>query len=164
MTHPRGITTLEILLVIALMAVLSLISIASFSRLQKTSANTSSDREIATIMTLAARRARSGHSGSSWGVYLTYDETTRAAQSATLFSGTSYATRTTALDIIYPLAQQIKLTSVDFSGTSPDVTNSHEIVFQYLTGNTTQYGSIIFEWFDQQRTLTVPSHGIPVRN
>lgn len=164
MSSPHGVTTLEVMLVLGLLTALSLVSFASFSRLQQTSANASSDREIATIMTLAARRARNGQNGSSWGTYITYDETSRTAHSATLFSGTSYASRTTSLDVVYPLAQNIQLTNVDLSGASPDVTNSHEVVFQYLTGATTQYGSITFEWFGQQRTITVPPHGIPVRN
>lgn len=160
--HPRGLTTLEIVMSLAVLAIIFGISSTGLSRLQRTSTNISSDHDVMSALTLAARRARSGRDNTSWGIYIPYNETTRITNSIVVFSGTSYATRTPSRDLTLTVNDQVTFTAVDFSGSAPDVTNSHEIVFAQYSGATTQYGSITLEWYGEQKTITIDAHGIPV--
>ncbi len=163
MRFPRGSTLLEILLVVALLLVILGVGNVALASFQRSTARLFGDREIINAITMAARRARTGASGTAWGVYITYNNTTRVATNLTIFSGTSYAARTTSRDIVLPLSNNVIFTSVDFSGSSPNVTNSHEVIFAPLTGATTGYGSIITDWFGITRTIVINSNGIPVR-
>ncbi len=160
---PRGITLIEVVIVVGILLAVFAMSAFAFSRFQIAAATVATDREVVNAVALAARRARNGHSGTSWGVYIPYDEVTRVTSSITVFSGASYATRDTSKDIVLSVSPDIRFTSVDFSGGAPDMSNSHEVVFVTHTGTTAQYGSLALEWFGASSTVTVGSNGIPVR-
>ncbi|MCR4311871.1 MAG: hypothetical protein NUV56_01170 [Candidatus Uhrbacteria bacterium] len=160
--YPRGVTTLEIVMSMAILAIIFSIAATGISRLQRTSANISSDHDIMGALTLAARRARSGRDNTSWGVYIPYNETSRLTTSLVVFSGTSYAARDTNKDITLSVNEHILFTAVDFSGSSPDVTNSHEIIFAQYSGATAQYGSLTLEWYGVENTIAIDAHGVPV--
>lgn len=163
MNLPRGTTFIEVILVVAILLVMFTFGGFALSRFQRSVASVSGDREIINAISMAARRARSGESGTSWGVYIPYNDTTRSTSTMVVFSGNSYATRTNSRDMTLSVNSNILFSNVDFSGSGPDVTNSHEIVFASLTGATTQYGSLTLTWSDTTRTLLVNSNGIPVR-
>ncbi len=163
MDFPRGTTYIELILTVAILLVIFTFGGFALSKFQRSTATISGDREIINAISMAARRARNGASGTPWGVYLPYNDTTRSATNITVFSGTSYATRTVSRDLTFSVTPSILFASVDFSGSSPDVVSSHEIVFAPLTGITTQYGSIILTWFGTTRTVIISSNGIPVR-
>ncbi|MEK9156798.1 MAG: hypothetical protein AAB448_01525 [Patescibacteria group bacterium] len=163
MYNPRGTTFIEVMLVVALLLGMFTFGGFALSRFQKSTASIASDRGVVNALSIAARRARSGASGTVWGVYIPYDESTRLASNIIVFSGTSYAARTVSKDMVFSLSDSIAFTSVDFSGSGVDATNSHEIVFAPLTGATTQYGSLVLSWFETTRTILIGSNGIPVR-
>jgi prepilin-type N-terminal cleavage/methylation domain-containing protein len=162
-SHPSGFTLLEIMLTIGILAVILSLSSYGISSLHRRFASQSVDREITTLLTNAARRARLGVNNGAWGVYIPYNETTRSAETATLFHGTTYATRVVADDITIPINSGTAFVSVDFSGSAASTGNDHEIVFHYLDGSTTQYGDIVLQWFNQQRTVSISPDGIIVR-
>lgn len=160
---PRGITLLETMMSIAIVGVLFLAATFGLSVFQRSFAAQTVDREFTNALSTAARRARMGMNGDSWGVYIPYDAVTRLATTMTLFHGTSYATRVVADDRIYSINEDAKFISVDFSGIAADTGNDHEILFQSLSGSTTQYGSVVIEWYGKQRTIVINPDGFAVR-
>jgi prepilin-type N-terminal cleavage/methylation domain-containing protein len=162
--NPRGFTFIEMVMTLAVLGILFSVAGVSLSKLQQSLTTSASDREITYILTSAARKARHGLRGTPWGVYIPYDAVTRVSTgTVTVFSGTSYAARNTAYDVIYTINDDIRFTTVDFSGAAANTTSDHEIVFSALTGATTQYGSITVTWFNNSRTLNVSADGIMTR-
>lgn len=88
-------------------------------------------QELIHVLRQANERASTQVYDSSWGVYL---DTT--ADQYTLFSGDSYATRNTALDVLYALPNSIDFGSIDLTG------GGTEVIFDQITGATSQDGSI----------------------
>lgn len=162
--RPRGFTILDVMLTIGIVGVLFFTTTYGLSVFQRSFAAQTVDRELTNILSTAARRARMGKSNDRWGLYIPYDATTRRATTMTLFHGTSYATRVVADDQIYTINSHTKFVTVDFSGAAADTGNDHEILFQSLSGSTTQYGSIVLEWYDKQRTITIDPDGFAVRS
>ncbi len=149
---------------LAVLGILFGIAGIGLSRLQQSLASKASDREITHILSSASRKARHGFQGTSWGVYIPYDAVTRKTSTpVTVFSGTSYASRNTALDILYTISDDIAFTTVDFSGASANVGNDHEIIFSSLSGSTANYGSITLTWYNTTRTLNISADGILTR-
>lgn len=149
---------------VGILAVLFGVSAYGASLLQESLALQSVDREISNIFTSAARRARIGELGDSWGVYIPYNDVSRSASTITLFRGDSYETRDSAFDQIININEEVKFTYVDFSGTEVNTGNDREIVFDYLSGNTSQFGSVTVQWYEKLQTITIDSSGFIVRN
>ncbi len=97
-------------------------------------------------------------------MYFPYDDSTRTATTLTLFHGTSYADRIIADDQLHAINAQTQFVVVDLSGSAPVTGNDHEIVFQSLSGETTQYGEIVLEWYERRRTITIDPDGFAVRS
>lgn len=163
MRNPQGFTLVEIVITLAIMAILFASAGVGLSRLEQSLAGSTSDREILHILSSASRKARHGAQGTAWGVYIPYDAGTRTATSVTVFSGTSYATRTAAYDVRYVINDDSKFSYVDFSGAGVDTGNDQEIVFDPLSGSTADYGSIILDWHNTTRTLSISADGIATR-
>ncbi len=160
----KGFTLLEIIITVAILGSVFLFSIFGISKLQQSFAAQNVDREITNSLSVAARRARIGMHNGPWGVYIPYDATTRTATTIVVFQGTSYATRNIADDIAFSINTATIFTSVDFSGAAANTGNDHEIVFNSLSGNTTQYGSVIVQRLGQQRTITIDPDGFAIRS
>ncbi|HCC83360.1 TPA: hypothetical protein DEP96_00760 [Candidatus Uhrbacteria bacterium] len=163
MNFPRGTTYVELILAVAILLVIFTFGGFALAKFQRSTAVIAGDREIINAISMAARRARNGAAGTAWGVYLPYNDSTRSATNLTVFSGNTYATRTASRDLTFSVTPSILFASVDFSGSSADVTNSHEIVFAPLTGTTAQYGSMTLTWFGTSRTIVINSNGVPTR-
>lgn len=162
--RPRGFTLIEVMLTIGIVGALFFAATYGLSAFQRSFAAQTVDRELTNALSTAARRARMGKSNDRWGVYIPYDATTRLAATMTLFHGTSYATRVVADDQTYTINSHAKFVSVDFSGAAANTGNDHEILFQSLDGSTTQYGSVVVEWYGKQRTITIDPDGFAVRS
>ncbi|KKW30496.1 MAG: hypothetical protein UY72_C0011G0008 [Candidatus Uhrbacteria bacterium GW2011_GWD2_52_7] len=158
---PRGITLIELVITIGVLTIIFGISAAGISNIQRTITNLSTDNDVMSALTLATRRARAGQADNSWGVYIPYNETTRKTENIIVFAGSSYAARDVSQDLSLSVNQDVAFTSVDLSGSAPDVTNSHEIVFQTLSGATAHYGSITLTWYDEEHVITIAPNGIP---
>ena len=162
-TFHQGFTVLEILITIAILGSIFLLSTYGLSKLQQSFGAQQVDREILNSISMVTRRARLGVQGGDWGIYIPYDAITRTSQTLTVFHGASYATRIIADDQISSINEATKFISVDFSGAAVNTGNDHEIVFRTLSGSTTQYGSIVMEWYGKQRTIVIDPDGFGIR-
>ena len=162
MRIPRGFTLLEVLVVISLMTALFGIGFSASSTLKNVIAERGA-RQVESLLLTAAGHARNGVGGTSWGLYLSYDPTTRKAITATLFSGTTYATRDAAKDIVFPLDKGLRLQTVLLSGSGASVGNDHEVVFAPFSGATAQYGSLTVDTYDRSTTIDISPSGTVAR-
>lgn len=135
----------------------------ALNSMYKTALTRAGSDSLEAALAQATTRARVGSQGTSWGVYLAYDDTTRIPTQVVVFSGSSYATRNTTHDIIYPLSSSPLITNATLQGAQMSTGNDHEIVFAALSGATTQYGTITLTHANQTVTLTVSPTGIVSR-
>lgn len=153
---------LEVLVVVSLLTALFGIGFSSTSTLKNVIAARGA-RQVESLLLTAAGQARNGVGGTSWGLYLSYDATTRKAISATLFSGTSYAARDATKDEVYPLDKSLRLPVVLLSGGGASAGNDHEVVFSAYSGATSQYGSLTVDTYDRSTTIDVSPSGTVAR-
>lgn len=161
---PRGFTLLEITITIGIAASLFLIAFYGTSSLRKSFTAQMIDREITHILTIAEERARMGMNDGAWGVYIPYSNATKKTETITLFQGDTYASRNQINDRVYSVNNDAQFTYVDFSGSGTDVGGDHEIVFQKLSGETAQYGSITLTWFGTTHTILISKDGMITRS
>lgn len=158
----RGFTVLDMVLAIGLLAALFLVGFQSVTIMQTVLAGRGA-RQVESVLGTAEMRVRSGMSGTNWGVYFAYDNTTRLATQAVLFSGATYATRDATQDIVFPFGRSMQFTNVSLSGASASSGNDHEIDFLFLSGSTTQYGSMTISSYASTTQIDIPAIGIAVR-
>lgn len=159
MRTQRGFTLLEMVLAVGILAIIFSLGLGIVSMVQKTTARQGA-KTMEQIFQTAALRARDGVNGSAWGVYVPYNEITREAGQAILFSGASYAARNAAFDVAYPVSSGLHFTS--FKNTPISAGNDHEAVFSFLTGQTVAAGSLVLDFFGESLTITFSSTGLPV--
>lgn len=155
----RGFTLLEIVLTLGILTLILSLGLGIVSTVQKTTARQEA-KNLELILQTAARRARDGVNSSNWGVYIPYDEETRRAREIIIFSGTSYITRDSTYDIVYPLSSEINFTS--FKNSPASLGNDHEIVFSYLTGQISAASSLVVDFFGETLTISFSVSGLPV--
>lgn len=158
----RGFSLLEIVLAMGMLAMLFFVGLQAESVMQTVLAGRGA-RQVESVLGTAAQRARNGMNGTNWGAYFAYDNTTRFATQAVIYSGTTYASRDTTKDIVFPLGKSLKITSVSLSGAGVSSGSDHEINFTFLSGATTQYGSITITNFASTTQISIPATGIAVR-
>ena len=111
----KGFTLVELLLVIAIVAILAGVSFPYYSKILFRNSLSISNQAISQSLRRAQLLSQSGQSDSQWGIYA-------QANSLTLFSGATYATRDSSLDELHNLSEGIVLTG------------DTEIVFEKFTG------------------------------
>ncbi len=161
--NPQGYTLIELVVVVAIIALFFAIGFASLSAMYKTSLTRAGSDALEAALSTAAERARAGSQGTSWGVYFAYDDITRIPTEATVFSGTSYATRNVTYDLSYPLSPSPLITNASLQGAVSSAGNDHEIVFAALSGATTQYGTLTLTYADKTVVFTISPTGIVTR-
>lgn len=159
----RGFTLIEVLLSIGIISLLLGFTALGASQVSKHLLIGPSDAILENILTTAARRARDGVEASDWGVYLPYDEVSRSLSEVVVFKGSSYATRDSDFDQVFAFSEKTDFVSVDFSGSGPDGTDDHEVVFDLYGGQTSAYGSVELEVFGVSRTIVVSPQGFITR-
>ena len=122
----------------------------------------SGTRQVESVLVTAAQRARNGVNGTNWGVYFDYDEASRIASRAIIFSGATYSSRDTTKDTVFLLGNTMKFTNVSLGGSIPSNGNDHEIDFTFLSGATTQYGSVTIINYAANTIIDIPATGIPI--
>lgn len=160
----KGFSLVEIVITVAIIAMLFAIGALAVSVASARFAERSAEVKIHDILLTAQRMARSGEADSSWGVYIPYDETSRRTESIVLFAGDSYATRDVSYDIVQPIPNYMRFTSVELQGTNPSDGNDHEIVFERVTGNTDDYGQITIDVYSRTIIVHIFENGLEVKD
>lgn len=137
----RGFTLIELLLVIAILLILTVSAAPFYSQFVTQNDLFLTSDQIANQIRKAQTYAVSGRRNSNWGVY--YNNNT-----ITLFSGNSYATRTSALDENWSF-------NPNFS-----ITGFTEIVFSGPIGVGSTNLTILVSYLGKQKTITVNKQGM----
>lgn len=158
----KGFTLMEVMLTMSILIAASVVTLSSVSIASQRMTARSSEVSVQNVLATASRMSRSGVENSDWGVYFFYDNTSRNADYAVLFSGASYATRDVVQDIIHDLPSVLKLTAVDFSGIDTVTNNDNEIIFSSNDGGTAEYGSMTLNIYEKTIILTISESGYVV--
>ncbi len=136
-----GFTLIELLLAISMMGILAGIGLPVYQSFQNRN-----DVELATMIFVQGVRraqvlARGVDGDANWGMYVT-------TGTVTLYSGASYAARTTTLDETYDIS----------SGTM--ITGTNEFNFSKFTGLPAAGGTVVFTSPNNEtRTITINAKG-----
>jgi len=129
----RGFTLVEIIITITVLAIIFALSAPVFRNLQANLDSVGEIREIIGSIRYAQSRTLASEGASQYGIYFS---TSAPPQSYTLFKGESYVSRMSQYDIVRQLKKTI-ISAADLSGGS-------EVVFDRITGLTSQQGHISF--------------------
>lgn len=141
MRESKGISLVELILAVAIIAILSAVTLPMGSRfIQKSHAKTTTET-LVSYLNSSRIFSQSAKEGTTWGVYITQDR-------ITLYSGTDYATRNTALDQEYNVPASVTLNPVPT-----------EISFTKESGETTGGIITITEAEGNFQTLTIDTEG-----
>ena len=124
-------TLTQLLIIIGILTILTVISAPAFRYFQKESDLNNNTEEIMNTLKLAQNKTLASEEASQYGVY--FDILTPPCQ-YTLFRGSDYASRNSLFDKVSNLAQTVEIYQIDLGGGS-------EVVFDRLTGATSQPGS-----------------------
>lgn len=141
MRERQGFTLIELLLVIAIVALIGISSFAFYSRFFTQSAVTDTTDKLTSQLRKAQMYAMTGKQNSNWGV-------SYSGNQITLFSGSSYATRTTAFDESFTVNNNVSV-----SGLGSD------IIFNHMTGTPSASPRIIVTGGGNSEGLQVSSQG-----
>ncbi len=128
----RGLTLVELLIIIGILAVLISITIPTFYFFKRESELTNSAQKIITTLRIAQNKTLSSEGASQYGVY--FNNLTFPHQYI-LFKGKNYINRQTAFDKIYNLPSSIEIFEINLRG-------GKEVVFQRVSGHTFQTGNL----------------------
>ena len=145
--HERGLTMVELLVVLAIVIILSSIvfqvfrTLASSKSLEGETSRVAAEIGRARSLTLASKYA------AQFGVHF-------ATSSVTLFQGSSYSA-SSASNTVTVLSPVVQVASSSFAGGGSDV------IFQRLTGGTTQSGTILISLKNgtTSKTITIYKTG-----
>lgn len=119
-----GFTVVEILVVLGIISLLVALIISAYPRLRSTESLRGATEQFADALRRAQVKSQGVVNDSQWGVYVT-------TTGATVFRGTSYASRTASFDETFPFP-----VSVTVTGTTEYVYTKFEGAVQ-TTGTTT---------------------------
>ena len=124
----RGFTLMEIMIVIVIMTILLTIVLTSFSNLNKSQALDKTSSYVASIIEEARGNTLFSKNDSQYGVKF---ETSRII----MFKGSTYSSSNPD-NVIYDLNNLVTISNISLSS------GGSEIVFDRLTGNTSQTGTL----------------------
>jgi type II secretory pathway pseudopilin PulG len=125
----KGITLVEILLVIGIVFILSTILLTSFTNLRSNQAIMKNTETVVAVLRQARNQTLSSKNSSVYGVHF-------ATSTITLFTGGTYSSlNSTNQDFIFPSSDSILTTTLNGNG--------KDVVFNRLSGETSQNGTIV---------------------
>lgn len=127
----KGVTFIELLIIIGILVILAAISIPAFRYFQKESDLDNSTEEIINTLRLAQSKTLGSEGASQYGVY--FDDLTDPDQ-YTLFMGSSYNSLVDEIEI-HKITKAVEIYEIDLQG-------GQETVFDRLTGTANQSGDI----------------------
>lgn len=143
----RGFTLIEILIVLAIFAILSVFLIAPFVLLNKSQALSGSTLIVKSALSEARSRTISSENGDRYGVYFPVGE-----DEIVIFKGSNYS-EGNGDNITIKLHRYVNIHDVNLSGGT-------EVVFDRISGATSQPGQIVLVEDNSYATTTVFSTGI----
>lgn len=125
-----GITLLEILIALGILAFIGVITFNVFSNFRHTSALNSATEEGVSLLVEARSQTLSSQNAMQYGVHF---ESGRMV----LFQGSSYVSGDPANQVV-PLPAGVEISTISLGG------GGSEVVFQRLTGQTSNFGTVTF--------------------
>ena len=120
------------MIALGIFLVLASISLSVFFRFRRESALINNTEEIIGALQTAQNKTLASEGASSFGVYF---QTTTSPHQYILFKGESYALRDVAFDDVREISAYVEIFQIDLGG-------GEEVVFNRLTGATSQPGAI----------------------
>jgi len=150
MKNNKGVTLLELLIVLAIILIIYAVSAQAFPLFQRAGELSNTTEEIISILRLAQSKTLAsegaGQYGSQYGVYF---DTTTTPQQYTLFKGSNYTSRDPASDEINHIPNSTEIYDISLGG-------SKEVVFSRLIGDTNNSGKISLRLrSDNSKTKTI---------
>lgn len=149
-----GFSIVELVIVVAVLAVIAMISLPSFVALLKTPQLNNTSEEIINTLKTAQNRTLSSEGNSQYGVYF---DTTTSPHQYVLFKGSSYASRISSFDKIYPIPSALEMYATNLAG------GGNQVVFDRLTGSTANSGNVSLRFIDdvsQTKIIYIDNAGV----
>jgi prepilin-type N-terminal cleavage/methylation domain-containing protein len=127
-TSTKGFTLIEVMIAVVIAVILMGVILVSFSSLNKNQSLNKSANYIASIIEEARGNTLFSKNDSQYGIKF---ETTRV----TMFKGASYSVSSPD-NVVYDLNNEVSISNISLSG------GGSEIVFDRLTGDTSQTGTL----------------------
>lgn len=148
MKNEQGFTLIELLISIAVLALISAVLVVGYSAFSKSIELKTAAFKVLDVLNLAHERTVASLATSNYGVH--FEQTQYV-----LFKGVVYSV-SDANNIFYPLPSLLEITDITLAGGGADV------VFDRLTGKTSQSGSLIVRLVNdvaRSKTITILSSG-----
>lgn len=149
----RGITALELLVVFAVLAIIFTVVLKPFSAFRNVQAINSASIQVVSLLNEARSSTVASKESSQYGVHI---ESGRVVY----FKGASFS-EPSSYNKEIKIDSSVKISGISLAGGGSDV------VFQQLTGDTLNYGTISIEANSNsalKRIITITSTGISSRN
>ncbi len=146
--YKKGLSFIEVLLVIGVMALIAVIALSTFISFRKHSALAMDTDTVIGLLRQARNQTLSSKNSSAYGVHFT-------APSVTLFTGSAYSAGA-ADNQTFVLSSTDTILTISLTGGGSDV------VFQRLTGETGQNGTIVLSapGIPETKTVTIYKTGL----
>jgi len=147
--HMKGLTLIEILIVIAILFTLAALGAGALPLFQRTVDLNASLEDGMSALLRARSKTLAGEDGLQYGVHLSSDR-------VVLFEGGTYSSSDPKNEETV-LPATVEISSITLNG------DGAEVIFQKLTGETNQYGTVTFRLtsdFSKTRTLTILETGV----
>lgn len=131
----KGYTVVEFIVVLAVVILLFTIFIPLFKNFSTKQELNNETEKIISVLRSAQGKTLASEDLEQWGVYFDINSNPHRY---ILFKGSDYVSRDPLLDEIYNLTQNIQISSIDIGGDT-------EIIFNRLTGEPNQIGSLTLE-------------------
>lgn len=149
-----GETVVQLLVVVAILGLLARIIVPSFTKNRSVNALTGSVDDVVSTLVTARTKTLASYNGSQYGVRISNN-------SVTLFTGSSF-NQSSSSNVSYALDSAVTIPSgtVSLNGGGTDV------VFDRLTGGTSNYGTIVVQLSDGSisKTITITKTGLVSAN
>ncbi len=144
----KGFTLIEIIVVVAIFLILGALAVPELRYFQAQTTLNDDAKAIINILRLSQNKTLASEGATNYGVHF-------ENKSYVLFAGSTYSATATT-NVLYNLSPKIEIYEINFNG------DGQEIVFNRITGTTSQYGAVKLRLTDspgQTKTISVDETG-----